>query len=135
MPGKICDRTTSTVDVPEGTLRDPTEPASPFDPSLVDQMREIVSAGLTPSSALDLVMRLIAEVPAASKESMDQIKVLDKLINTARAMMETKIKSEEAAAIAMRLDDLERRIQELLSARLSGAARPAEVWNDAGCDG
>ena len=134
MPGKTQPRPARSVDVPEETSLDPVEPTSPFDPSLVIQMGEIVTAGLTPSSALDLVMRLIAEVPAASKEAVDRIKILDKLINTARAMMETKIKSEEAAAIALRLDDLDRRVQELLSARISDVARPAEVWHDAGRD-
>ncbi len=94
-----------------------TTPISSFDPSLAEQMREIITAGLTPSSALDLVMRLIAEVPAASKESMEQIKMLDKLINTARAMMETKLKTEEAAAIAARIDELECQLEALTTSR------------------
>ena len=132
MPGKPRRGPTHAVALAEETIPDAETAAIAFDPSLVTQMREMVAAGLTPSSALDLLMRLIAEVPAASKEAMDQIKVLDKLINTARGMMETKIKSEEAAAIALRLDDLERRVQELLCARLGSTERPEEVWHDTG---
>jgi hypothetical protein len=97
----------------EASPQSPTKPVSDFAPSLARQMREIVTAGLNPSSALDLLMRLIAEVPAASKESMDQIKMLDKLINTARAMMETKLKTEEAASIASRIDEMERQLESL----------------------
>ena len=97
------------------------------EPSLATQMRHIIAAGLTPSSALDLLMRLIAEVPAASKESMEHIKMLDKLINTARAMMETKLKTEEAAAIAARIDDLECRLQALkVSEACASASLPEE---------
>jgi hypothetical protein len=90
---------------------------STCDPSLTEQMRDIITAGLTPSSALDLLMRLIAEVPVASKESMEHIKMLDKLINTARAMMETKLKTEEAAAIAARIDELECQLEALTTSR------------------
>ncbi len=98
-----------------------------FDPSLAEQMQGIIFAGLTPSSALDLVMRLIAEVPAASKESMEHIKMLDKLINTARAMMETKLKTEEAAAIAARIDDLERQLEAMTASRAGiSASLPGE---------
>lgn len=131
MPEARKRRTAKLAPVPEQeTTAESTQSAGTFDPSLARQMRDIVAAGLTPSSALDLVMRLIAEVPASSKESIDQIKILDKLINTARAMMETKLKSEEAAAIAARLDDLEARIDELIL-RGSGNVEPSvEVWNE-----
>jgi hypothetical protein len=99
-------------------------PMASFAPSLAEHMREIITAGLTPSSALGLLMRLIAEVPAASKDSMDQIKMLDKLINTARAMMETRLKTEEAAAIAARIDQLECHVEALT---VSGTGRSACV--------
>ncbi len=132
MPGKSQRTSAGDLDLPDLNVPDSVESRNPFDPSLVDQMKAIVAAGLTPSSALDLVIRLIAEVPAASKEAMDQIKLLDKLINTARGMIETKLKSEEAAAIALRLDYLEHRIQDLIAVRLSDCARSAEVWNDTG---
>jgi hypothetical protein len=84
-------------------------------------MQEIAYAGLNPSSALELIIRLIAEVPAASKESMEQIKMLDKLLNTARAMMEIRLKNEEAADLSRRLEQLEIRLMELLHAGADGA--------------
>jgi hypothetical protein len=99
--------------VPDSAIETVARPVNEFDPAFVRHMREIVTAGLSPSSALDLVMRLIAEVPTVSKESMDQIKVLDKLINTARAMMETRLKTEEATTIAARIDELEHRLEAL----------------------
>jgi hypothetical protein len=91
-------------DVPSSA---PSAPASGFDPGFILRMQEIAAAGLNPSSALELIIRLIAEVPAASKESMEQIKMLDKLLNTARAMMETRLKNEEAAELSSRLEKLE----------------------------
>jgi hypothetical protein len=91
-------------DVPSSA---PTAPSNGFDTALILRMQEIAASGLNPSSALDLIIRLIAEVPAASKESMEQIKMLDKLLNTARAMMETRLKNEEAAELSLRLEKLE----------------------------
>lgn len=128
MPRAGRTKASQTADpVPDTASEIVAVPKSEFDPSLARQMREIGSAGLNPSSALDLVMRLIAEVPAASKESMDQIKMLDKLINTARAMMETKLKTEEAAIISARIDELERRL-ETLKAPVPGST--AELTED-----
>jgi len=101
-----------------------------FASAFSEQIRAIIGSGLTPSSALDLVMRLIAEVPTASKEAMDHIKMLDKLINTARSMIETKLKSEEAIAITLRLDELERRIDELVAVGANRSTRPEEVRDD-----
>jgi hypothetical protein len=135
MPEVLKQRTPKLAPVPETeAAAEPTLPRNPLDPSLARQMSDIGSAGLTPSSALDLVMRLIAEVPVTSKEAMDQIKMLDKLINTARAMMETKLKSEEAAAISARIDDLETRIDDLMALRPGDSVCPAEVWDDVGHD-
>ncbi len=78
-----------------------------FDPSYLARIRDLATSGLNPSSALALITQLIAETPEASKEAMDRIKMVDKLLNTARAMMETRLKNEEAAAIAARLDEME----------------------------
>jgi hypothetical protein len=100
-----------------------------FDPDFIRGMREIAASGLNPSSALDLIVRLIAEVPAASREAMDRIKMLDKLLNTARAMMETRLKNEDAAEIAARLDQMEMRMQELLNKESEAESRPLEVWH------
>jgi len=101
----------------------------PFDESLCARMQEMVSLGLTPSSALDLITRLMGEIPAASKDAMDKLKMLDKLLNTARAMMETRLKTEEAAEMARRLDEMERRVEDLSSRGLSDAGTPSEVWH------
>lgn len=100
--------------VPEAHLPSPSGASSGFDPSFILRMQEMASSGLSPSSALDLIIRLIAEVPAASKESMEQIKMLDKLLNTARAMMETRLKNEEAAELSSRLEKLEAGLFDLL---------------------
>lgn|GEM_PF-1287589 len=75
---------------------------------------------LTAASALALISRLIGEVSAASPEKLDRIKLMDKLINTARAMMETRLKTEEAAAISARIDELENRIENMTRAREGG---------------
>ena len=100
-----------------------------FDPDLVAAMRALIASGLNPSSALDLLARLIAEVPVASKEAMDRIKTADKLINTARAMMETRLKNEETAAIGQRLDALEQLVRRVATEHSSVTVRPLEVWD------
>jgi hypothetical protein len=105
-----------------------------FDPDLLTAMKEIVSSGLTPSSALDLLTRLIAEVPATSKEDMEQIKLIDKLLNTARAIMETRLKNEEAAEIASKLEEMEIRLERLVAEKVLDSKRPEEVWNGARVD-
>jgi len=105
------------------------ESESGFDPTLLKKMQELAAAGLTPSSALELIKVLIEEVPSASKESMERLKMLDKLLNTARAMMETRLKTQEAAEIAGRLDEMELRIEALASRGSVASPAPAEVWN------
>ncbi|MBI4963361.1 MAG: hypothetical protein HY913_08790 [Desulfomonile tiedjei] len=118
---------TSPVD--DASPENSADAASSLDPDLICRMREIAAAGLNPSLALDLIIRLIAEVPAASKQSMDRIKMLDKLLNTARAMMETKLKNEDAAQLGARLDQLETRMEELLMKTSESDCKPLEVWN------
>jgi len=100
-----------------------------IDSGLIARMREIAASGLNPSSALDLIISLIAEVPAASKAAMDRIKMLDKLLNTARAMMETKLKNEDAAQLAARLDQLEMKMEELFAQKAEANCEPVEVWH------
>jgi hypothetical protein len=100
-----------------------------FDPGLFAAMKEVAGSGLTPSSALDLLTRLIAEVPTTSKEGLDQIKMMDKLLNTARAMMETRLKNEDTAEIATRLDEMENRLERLAAEKALENRRPVEVWN------
>lgn len=109
-----------------------TSPASEsgFDPDSIRRMRDLIGLGLTPSSALDLLIHLIGEIPTASKVDMDRLKMLDKFLNTARAMMETRLKTEEAAAIAARLDEMETRMTALAAEKAAGGDRAVEVWND-----
>jgi hypothetical protein len=104
------------------------EPPSPFDAGLLENMRAIAGAGLNPSSALNLLGRLISEVPSASKETLDRIKTMDKLINTARSMMDTKLKNEEAAAIMQRLNEMEREMDRI-AAETADPGRSVEIWN------
>lgn len=101
---------------------------SPFDEGLLENMSVIAGTGLNPSSALDLLGRLIAEVPSASKEALDRIKTIDKLINTARSMMDTKLKNEEAAAIVQRLNEMEREMDRI-AAETAFPGRSVEIWN------
>jgi hypothetical protein len=102
---------------------------TPFDPGLLAVMKQIAGSELTPSSALDLLTRLIAEVPTTSKEGMEQIKMMDKLLNTAKAIMETRLKNEEAAEIANRLEEMENRLERLAAEKGLANKRPMEVWN------
>ena len=101
-----------------------------FDPSFLLQIRGLAAAGLTPSSALALITQLIAETPEASKETMDRIKMVDKLLNTARAMMDTRLKNEEAAAIAARLDEMEILMERLATEKVAEPTKVGEIWDD-----
>ncbi len=105
-----------------------------FDPSFLAQIRELAASGLTSSSALSLITKLIAETPGASKEAMDRIKMMDKLLNTARAMMETRLKNEEAAAITAKLDEMELLIEKLAIQRAGEPNRCVEVRDGRGQD-
>ncbi|MBM4328573.1 MAG: hypothetical protein FJ118_15585 [Deltaproteobacteria bacterium] len=84
-----------------------------FDEQFLAQISDFESSDFTAGAALDLLGRLIAHVPVASKDSMEKIKLLDKLINTARHMMETKLKMDDAAAVMKRLEDMEAQIEQL----------------------
>jgi hypothetical protein len=121
-------------EVPKVSLPDAKKPAisaeTQFDPSFLLQIRELASAGLTPSSALALITQLIAETPEASKETMDRIKMVDKLLNTARAMMETRLKDEEATAIAARLDEMELLIEKLAIQKAGEPNQYREIRDD-----
>jgi len=85
---------------------------------LQERLQEITSDGLTPASALDLISLLIQEMPSASKETIERTKMLDKLLNTARALMETRLKTQEAVELAGRLRELEVRVEELAGGAL-----------------
>jgi len=110
----------------EGT---PEDEGIPFDQDRLAKMRAVAASGLNPSSALDLLARLIAEVPNASKQTMDRIKTVDKLISTARSVMETKLKNEEVLALTTRLDEIETRIEGLAARGTDRPPQPTEIWN------
>jgi hypothetical protein len=114
----------------EGPTKPATDTETQFDPSFLLQIKGLAAAGLTPSSALALITQLIAETPEASKETMDRIKMVDKLLNTARAMMETRLKNEEAAAIAARLDEMEILIEKLAAEKVVEPMTVGETWDD-----
>jgi len=116
----------------EGPTKPATDTETQFDPSFLLQIRGLAAAGLTPSSALALITQLIAETPEASKETMDRIKMVDKLLNTARAMMETRLKNEEAAAIAARLDEMELLIEKFTIQRAGEPNQCREIRDDCG---
>jgi hypothetical protein len=115
------------------SLERPDTPAAEaettFDPSFLSKIRELTASGMTSASALELITRLIAETPAASKETMDRIKMMDKLLNTARFMMETNLKNEEAAAIAARLDEMELVIEKLGMQKAAQRGTVEEIWD------
>ncbi len=100
-----------------------------FDATLVERLETITLSGLTPGTALDLLAGLMIHVPAASKETMDRIKTVDKLMNTARAIMETKIRNDEVIRLTERLEELEARLAEFASSDAEpNLAAPVEIW-------
>lgn len=120
---------------PDDSGRNPPEdleddPSAPFGPDLLGRMREISVSGLDPSSVLDLLARLISEAPSASKAAMDKIKMIDSLVKTARAMMETKLKHDDAAAIMKRLDEIETQMDKMEAKSATRNERLREVRED-----
>lgn len=85
--------------------------------SFSEQMRleldRLDDSGLSPTSALRLLKSLVIESAAADKTKIEKLKMMDKLLNTARAVMETSVKHEETAIIRERLEQLEARLEQL----------------------
>ncbi len=61
--------------------------------------------------------------------------MVDKLLNTARAMMETRLKNEEAGAIAARLDEMELLMGKLAIQKAGEPNQCREIRDDRGDDG
>lgn len=80
---------------------------------LQSELRRLASSGLNPSSALRLLTHLVIESASADKNRIEKLKMMDKLLNTGRALMETGIKHEETALILGRLEQLEARLEQL----------------------
>ena len=80
-------------------------------PSVAERLQRIIDDNappLTASSAIDLIAQFMTVVPHSTREDMDRLKMLDKFLNTARALMETRLKTEDAQALSERLDVIER---------------------------
>lgn len=71
-------------------------------------------SGLCPKTALNLLKTLMMEAAQADKTGIEKLKLMDKLLNTARALMETSIKHEETAVIMARIEQLEARVEKSL---------------------
>ncbi len=94
----------------------PPEDDIQFEPEFLERVSGIALSGISPASALDLMAKLLTEIPTASKSAIDKIKVMDKVINSARQMLETKVKTEDVPAIMKRLDEMEAEMDKLASA-------------------
>ncbi len=115
----------------DGLLPDPevtTGSTIPFDTEILSKIRGLPASGLNPGSALDLIGLLMAEVPSASKDTMEKIKMIDSLIKTSRSMMEIKLKNDEVLAITNRLDELEAQLEKIAETDTRCGQRPAEIW-------
>jgi hypothetical protein len=85
---------------------------SVFSDDFVEYMRDVVSDSLDPDKAIRVQTLLLGECVDADKEKLDQIKCMDKLINSCRHMFEHKMKTEEAAAADRKIDELETMVEE-----------------------
>jgi hypothetical protein len=104
-----------------------------LDSKLLGLVNGIAISGLTPTSALDLLGKLLAEVPRAASDRMELIKMTDSLIKTSRSMMETKLKHDDAEAIMQRLDEIETQMDELAASK-DHVDNPVEAWNSSPTD-
>lgn len=84
-----------------------------FSEQLEAELRMLGAGGLNPPSALRFLTRLIVESASADKNRIEKLKMMDKLLNTGRALMETGIRHEETAMILGRLQQLETRLEKL----------------------
>lgn len=84
-----------------------------FSEQLEAELRMLGAGGLNPPSALRFLTRLIIETASADKNRIERLKMMDKLLNTGRALMETGIRHEETAMILGRLQQLEARLEKL----------------------
>ena len=87
--------------------------ADAFSAKLQSELRRLASTGLNPTSALRLLTHLVIESASSDKTRIEKLKMMDKLLNTSRALMETGIKHEETAIILGRLEQLEERLEQL----------------------
>lgn len=86
-----------------------------YDDALIESLNSLSSSShaLTADAALRVTALLIAEAPDASRQKIDQLKIMDKLLNTSRALMETRLKTGDAESLSKKLVELERELAEL----------------------
>lgn len=85
-----------------------------FSTEFTEHLSRGVNGELDANMALKTLAFLIKESADADKLKLDQIKCMDKLINSSRHILELMIKTQEALAVARRLDELELRLEEAL---------------------
>lgn len=107
-------------------MTDPTEPA--FNDELLETLSGLAADGLTPEAALRVLALLIAEAPEASRQKIDQLKIMDKLLNTSRALMETRLKTGEAEELN---EKVERLLEEVDMVAQTQATTVSGVFEDA----
>ncbi|MGC8603628.1 MAG: hypothetical protein ACP5VS_08080 [Desulfomonilaceae bacterium] len=84
-----------------------------FNEDLIRSLAGLSCNGITADAALRAAALLIAEAPDASRQKIDQLKIMDKLLNTSRALIETRLKTGEAESLQKKLEELERELSEL----------------------
>lgn len=84
-----------------------------YNGDLIQSLTGLSTHGLTADAALRVTALLIAEAPDASRQKIDQLKIMDKLLNTSRALMETRLKTGDAESLSKKLAELERELAEL----------------------
>ncbi len=112
--GKVSEGDHKTSDAsPVGKSEEPGERQPLAD--LGESLKAIVPSASTPltaSKAIELIAHFMAVVPHSSREDMDRLKLLDKFLNTARALMETRLKTEDAQDLSQRLDAIEKELNQ-----------------------
>ena len=126
---KNCEKAQESIPKP---LVPPDDEIS-FDTELLERVSGIALSGISAASALDLMSQLLANVPDANKGEMDKIKLMDKLINSARHMIETKLKTDDLPAIMKRLDEMEAQIDRQESPSLP-SWKNSDLDKDKGAD-
>ncbi len=102
-----------------------------FNDELIQALEALSSNGLTADGAIRVVTFLMAEAPTASRQKIDQLKIMDKLLNTSRALMETRLKTGDAESLAEKLSQLERELADLADRKKAGkkGSRVAEFFS------
>lgn len=84
-----------------------------FTDDTLNKLADVKLRGADPDKSLELIGKLVNETAGASKTKMEQIKIMDKLLNTGRAVFETKLKTEEAELMGERLEAMEQKLSRL----------------------